>query len=114
MKRIRASLLLVALAAAACGTTYAPSVEQSAPGAPVLSSTAVPAVAPSSHASPSDAAPVDQPAAPTTVETRPMADNEATPAPVQNAPVPAAPLSGDRCNGQSPDPKLAPPACPPQ
>jgi hypothetical protein len=43
-----------------------------------------------------------------------MADNEATPAPVQNAPVPAAPLSGDRCNGQSPDPKLAPPACPPQ
>jgi len=115
MKTISAILLLVALTAAACGTTYAPAVEPGAPDANVRNGTAAPLVAPSTAASPSDTGPVNQTVAPTTtVETRPMADNEATTAPARNAPVPAAPVSGDRCNGPSPDPKLAPPACPPQ
>ena len=115
MTRISATLLLVALTAAACGTTYAPAVEQGAPDANVRNGTAAPLVAPSPAASPSEGAPVNQTVAPTTgVETRPMAENELTPSPARNATVPGAPSSGDRCNGPSPDPKLAPPACPPQ
>jgi len=115
MKRISAVLLLVSLTAAACGTTYSPAVEHGAPGASVSDGTAVPLVAPSPAASPSEGAPINQTVAPTTgVETRPMAENEVTPSPARNATVPAAPSSGDRCNGPSPDPKLAPPACPPQ
>jgi len=115
MKRISATLLLVALTAAACGATYAPAVEQGAPDANVRNGTAAPLMAPSPAASPSEGTQVNQTVAPTTgVETRPMAENEVTPAPARNAPVPAAPVSGDRCNGPSPDPKLAPPACPPQ
>ena len=115
MKRISATLLLVALTAAACGATYAPAVEQGAPDANVRNGTAAPLMAPSPAASPSEGTQVNQTVAPTTgVETRPMAENEVTPAPARNAPAPAAPQSGDRCNGPSPDPKLAPPACPPQ
>ena len=115
MKRITATLLLAALTAAACGTTYTPAVEQGAPDANVRNGTAVPLVAPSPAASPSEGPPVNQTVAPMTgVETRPMAENEVTPSPAQNATVPGAPSSGDRCNGPSPDPKLAPPACPPQ
>jgi len=114
MKRISASLLLVSLTAAACGATYAPAVEQGAPDANVRNGTAVPLVAPSPAASRSEGAPINQPVAPTTgVETRPMAENEVTPSPALIVTVPAAPSSGDRCNGPSPDPKLAPPACPP-
>jgi hypothetical protein len=114
MKRISASLLLVALTAAACGATYAPAVEQGAPDANVRNGTVAPLIAPSPAASPSEGAPVNQTVAPMTgVETRPMAENEVTPAPARNAIAPAPP-SGDRCNGPSPDPKLAPPACPPQ
>jgi len=115
MKRISASLLFVSLTAAACGATYAPAVENGAPDANVRNGTAVPLVAPSPAASPSEGAPINQTVAPTTgVETRPMAENEVTPTPAPNAPVLVAPVSGDRCNGPSPDPKLAPPACPPQ
>ena len=115
MKRISASLLLVSLTAAACGATSAPAVEQGAPDANVRNGTAVPLVAPSPAASPSEGAPINQTVAPTTgVETRPMAENEVTPSPARSATIPAAPSSGDRCNGPSPDPKLAPPACPPQ
>src|SRR5437867_4951772 len=111
MKRISTGLLLAALSVAACGTTYAPAVEE---GAPAIR-TAVPLVAPSPAASPSDAAPVNAtPASANTLQTRPMGDNEATTAPAQNAPAPAGPLSGDRCNGPTPDPKVPPPACPPQ
>src|SRR2546429_7628308 len=114
MKRISATLLLVALTAAACGTTYAPPVEQGAPDANVRNGSAAP-VAPSPAASPSEGTPVNQTVAPTTgVETRPMAENEVTPSPARNATVPGAPSTGDRCNGPSPNPKLAPPACPPQ
>ena len=108
MKRISTGLLLVALCAAACGTIDAPAVEHGAPD----NGTAFPVVAPSPAASPNDAAPLNAPA--NTLQTRPMGDNEATTAPAQNAPVPAIPLSGDRCNGPSPDPKAPPPACPPQ
>jgi hypothetical protein len=115
MKAISATLLLVALTVAACGATNAPAVEQGAPDADVRNGTVAPLVAPSSPASPSDTAPVNQTVAPATgVETRPMAENEVTPTPAPNAPVLVAPASGDRCNGPSPDPKLAPPACPPQ
>jgi len=115
MKRISATLLLVALTAAACGATYVPAVEQGAPDANVRNGTAAPLMAPSPAASPSEGTQVNQTVAPMTgVETRPMGENEVTPAPARNAPVPAPPVSGDRCNGPSPDPKLAPPACPPQ
>ena len=111
MKRISTGLLLVALSLAACGTMDAPAVEHGAPD----NSTAFPVVAPSPAASPIDAALVNAtPASANTLQTRPMGDNEATTAPAQNAPAPAAPLSGDRCNGASPDPKVPPPACPPQ
>src|SRR5438552_12468996 len=112
MKRISTGLLLAALSVAACGTTYAPAVEH---GAPDNNGTTVPVVAPSPAASPNDAAPLSATPAPAnTLQTRPMGDNEATTAPAQYAPPPAGPLSGDRCNGPSPDPKVPPPACPPQ
>ena len=115
MKRISATLLLVALTAAACGATYAPAVEQGAPDVNVRNGTAAPLVPPSPAAPSSDAVPASATLAPAdTTQTRPMGDNEATTAPARNAPAPAAPQSGDRCNGPSPDPKLAPPACPPQ
>src|SRR5437764_10555383 len=106
MKPICMIPLLVALVAAACGTTLGPALEHGAPDP-----TVAPIVPPSS-ASPTDPAPVNPT---TTLETRPMSDGEATTAPARNAPVPASPLSGDRCNAPSSgDPKVPPSACPPQ
>jgi hypothetical protein len=113
MKSVLANVLLVALTAAACGTVNAPAEERGAPQPPVRAGTAAP-VAPPSPAT--DAIPVNDNAAPaTTVPSRPMADNEATNAPVPNAPAQAIPQATDRCAGPgTPDPKVPPPACPPQ
>jgi hypothetical protein len=113
MKSVLASFLLVALTAAACGTVNAPAGEHGAPEAPVRAGTAAP-FAPASPAG--DMVPLNQDAAPaTTVPSRPMADNEATSTPAPNAPARAIPQATDRCAGPpSTDPKVAPPACPPQ
>jgi len=111
MKSVLASLLLIALTAAACGTTSAPTVEQDVP---IRGGTTSPAEAPSS-AEP-DAVPVtktDAPAA--TLPSRPMADNEATSTPAPNAPARAVPVPTDRCIGPAAtDSKTPRPACPPQ
>ena len=109
MNRVLACLLLVALTAAACGTVDAPS-DRHASQDPVRAGTAAP-VAPSATAEP-----VNQNAAPATMlPSRPMADNEATSPPAPNAPARAVPQSTDRCIGpSSTDPKVVPPACPPQ
>src|SRR4051812_33433985 len=103
MKKLSMYLLLVALTSAACGGTYAPTVEMT----PVRPDTAAPAVAPSPTAPPSEAVPVPA----TTEQIRPMSDNEATTPPARNAPAPTSPVSGDRCNGTT-NPKSPPPACP--